>query len=111
LRLGGMVMGLPNPNPQFGFEDARWIREVLASPKVAYRAEIDDAHLHGVLDARGLLPQLISIVPMFDYGRLRYVLLGQGLDQDELKRHGREIKPYLDGISEALRIVSLRELV
>jgi hypothetical protein len=62
-----------------------------------------------VLEHVGVRPTQLSLIPVFDYGHLRYVLVGQGLPGSQVKQYGRRIAPYIGGISSALRMVALRE--
>jgi Type II secretion system (T2SS), protein E, N-terminal domain len=90
---------------------AGWLRELLARPQIILRQEIVDTHLRELLEGLGQRPALISVVPVFDYGRLQYVLFGQGLTENEVKAIFGELKPYLAAVSEAMRMIALRDLI
>jgi hypothetical protein len=90
-------------------DNAAWVQELVVRPQVALRQRASDPHQQLMLESLGLVPRLICIVPIFDYGRLRYVLLGLGLDEGPLKAAFEEFKPYIVCIAEALRILALRE--
>jgi hypothetical protein len=107
LRSAGAAVLLPTE--RVAIADAQWIRAQLSSPRVRLSQEIDDPHLRGVLRQLGLRPNLLAVVPVFDYGRLRYLVLGQGRDEAGLRERYRDVRSYLATVSEALRIVALRE--
>jgi hypothetical protein len=92
-------------------EGAGWLKELLARPQVVLRQKVSDPHLHLLLEGLGLSPTLVAVVPVFDYGRLEFVLLGQGLGADELKGIFGELKPYLASVSETMRMLALRDLI
>jgi hypothetical protein len=92
-------------------DNAAWVQDLVARPQVALRQRASDPHQQLLLESVGLTPQLICIVPVFDYGRLRYVLLGLGLAEEQLKAAFLEFKPYIGSIAEALRILALREQI
>jgi hypothetical protein len=99
----------PDAAVTIGVEGAHWLRELLARPQIIMRERLSDDHLRGLLEGLGLRPALVSVIPVFDYGRLRYVLLGLGLTDDQLKGVFGEVKPYLTAVSEALRMIGLRD--
>lgn len=107
LRSAGAAVLLPTERQPI--TEAQWIREQLTRPRVTLHQEIEDAHLRAMLRQLGLRASLLAVVPVFDYGRLRYVVLGQGRDEPSLRERYREIRSYLATVSEALRIVALRE--
>jgi hypothetical protein len=92
-------------------DNAAWVQDLVARPQVALRQRASDPHQQLLLESVGLTPQLICIVPVFDYGRLRYVILGLGLAEEQLKAAFVEFKPYIGCIAEALRILALREQI
>jgi hypothetical protein len=99
-----------DPEP-ISIEGAGWLIELLAHPQIVVRHQIGDPHLHELLRTQGITPAQVAVVPVFDYGRLKYVLLAQGLSADDIKGIFGELKPYLGALSEAMRLISLRELI
>ncbi len=100
---------LPPTGPLVSVEGATWLRELLAHPQVIVRQSVSDPNLRGLLEGLGLPATAVAVVPVFDYGRLCYVVLGIGLAADEVKHIFGELKPYLTALSEALRMMGLRE--
>jgi len=100
---------LPPAGPLVSVEGATWLRELLAHPQIIVRQSVSDPNLRALLEGLGLPATAVAVVPVFDYGRLCYVLLGIGLGADEVKQVFGELKPYLTALSEALRMMGLRE--
>jgi hypothetical protein len=111
LRRDGQPAPVPEQPQPMAVDGAGWLRELLAHPQVILRQKVSDQHLRELLEGLGLRSTQVAVVPVFDYGRLRFVLLGQGLTADEVKAIFGELKPYLTTVSEALRMISLRELI
>jgi hypothetical protein len=99
-----------DPEP-ISIEGAGWLIELLAHPQIVVRQHITDLHLQDLLHTHGIASSQVAVVPVFDYGRLKYVLLAQGLGADDVKGIFGELKPYLSALSEAMRLISLRELI
>jgi hypothetical protein len=111
LRRDGQPCALSADSDPISIEGAGWLIELLAHPQIVVRRQIADLHLQDLLRAHGIASSHVAVVPVFDYGRLKYVLLAQGLGADDVKGIFGELKPYLSALSEAMRLISLRELI
>jgi hypothetical protein len=87
--------------------DGTLIRSVLDRPQVAYRRTAD-ASLAGLCRGVGISASHLTLVPAFDYGRPAFIIVGQGLEENQLKDRFGQIKVFVEKISKALRIVALR---
>ena len=106
---GARAPSFPPPAKRIPVHEATWVKELLRKPRIVVVEQVFDLHLRVVLEHVGVRPAQLSLIPVFDYGRLRYVLVGQGLPGSQVKQYGRRIAPYIGGISSALRMVALRE--
>jgi hypothetical protein len=111
LRRDGHDQPCPANADPIVIDGSTWLTELLAHPQVVLRQRVSDPNLQQLLEGLGQRAVLVTQVPVFDYGRLRYVLLGQGLNADEVKGIFGELKPYLTALSEAMRMIGLRDLI
>jgi hypothetical protein len=93
--------------PQLPLSDGTLVRAVLDRPQVAYRP-IADASLAVLCSAVGIAPSRLTLIPAFDYGRPAFIVVGQGLEEWQLKDQFAQIKSFISKVSKALRIVALR---
>jgi hypothetical protein len=106
--LAGNHRGLRAPRPvELALGDGTLVRSVLDRPQVAYRRSADAA-LGTVCRAVGMPTNHLTLVPAFDYGRPAFVVVGQGLEEWDLKARFGQIKQFLAKVSKSLRIVALR---
>jgi hypothetical protein len=84
------------------------IRSVLERPQVIYRPNISDTSLISLCQAVRMPPTDLTALPAFDLGRPAFVVIGQGLDERQVKERFADIKSFLGKISKALRAVALR---
>jgi hypothetical protein len=87
--------------------DGTLVRSVLDRPQVAYRRTADAA-LGSLCRSVGIPANHLTLVPAFDYGRPAFIIVGQGLEEDQLKDRFGQIKIFVEKVSKALRIVALR---
>jgi hypothetical protein len=97
--------------PELPLPDGCLLRAVLDRPHLAYRPTLSDTSLAGLCRSLGVPLTNITVVPAFDYGRPAFVLVGQGLDEKQVKQRFPEMKAFLAKVSQALRVVSLRAAI
>jgi hypothetical protein len=97
------------PPVETSLAEAPTLKEVLARPQMSHRDEVSDSGLARLFDVAGMPATSISILPVFDYGKPAYVVLGQGRSPPQLRRVANVIKLFLTAVSHALRMVKLRD--
>jgi hypothetical protein len=111
LRRMGDSRPRPRPTAPMRIDDAVWLRDLQAHPQVDFLPQASDVHLRALLEASGLGCRLVAVVPIFNLRQLRFVLLAQGVAVDQLEPVFGELKPYLVAVSQALRMMALRDLI
>jgi hypothetical protein len=107
--MAGNQGGLRTPQqpPHLPLSEGTLVRSVLDRPQVAYRRNAD-ASLAVLCSAVNIPSSNLTLVPAFDYGRPAFIVIGQGLEEWQLKDRFGEIKIFIGKVSKALHIVALR---
>jgi hypothetical protein len=92
---------------QLPLTDGTVVRSVLDRPQVAYR-RTGDASLAALCSSVGMSSSNLTLIPAFDYGRPAFIIIGQGLEEWQLRERFGQIKSFVGKVSKALHIVTLR---
>jgi hypothetical protein len=96
------------PPIELPLSDGSAVRSVLDRPQAVYRPTVTDPALQTLCRAVGMPITQVTSIPAFDSGRPAFVMVGQGLDEKQVKQYYPEIKAFLGKVSKAIRAVVLR---
>jgi hypothetical protein len=84
------------------------LRAALERPQVIYRPTVSDGSLVDICRALRIPMNDLTSIPAFDAGRPVFVIMGQGLDEQQVKARFADLKSFLGKVGKALRAVALR---
>jgi hypothetical protein len=96
------------PPIELPLTDGSMLRSALDRPQVIYRPAITDEALVSLCESLHIPMNDLTSMPAFDLGRPAFVVIGQGLDELQVKERFNDIKSFLGKVSKALRSVVLR---
>jgi len=87
------------------------LHEASMSPRLIHEEQTQDAAVTLVCKSVGMVPGLLTLIPIHEGRRAVYVALGQGRDLDWVQGNLIELKSFLHKVGCALQIVSLRSQI
>jgi hypothetical protein len=97
--------------PSIPFDRAGWIVEAMGRAPIKMVEQIADPALRSLLERLGMALRGVCVALVTDGSTFRYVLLGQGLVEVELKANLAKLRSYLQASSDAVRMLALRDLI
>jgi hypothetical protein len=83
-------------------------RSLLSKPQVLHHPRLNDAEVSALCTALGLPIVNVTLLSIFNGSRAAYGVIGQGLDESQLRHAFAGLKSMVGKATQALRIVALR---